>query len=311
MTDSITIQLTVTGVDGSPRVPLEINQNVSCAALRKLASEKTQIPLDKLRLIFRGRLVGSDESKEAVPEFKIEEGSVLHCMGKPAAAKAEPATATTSASAPSPAVNNSTAASATVRVGMNTGAANASAVQQDSLQQCLQRLRSGNSHADYLTGVTTLEKILSNIMNNPMEEKYRKMKQNNAAFQRRLGGLTGGDAVMKAAGFSVEDGVYVLTPSPEAWPKLTETKAAVDRAANEARAIANQTAPAPAAAPSLGGFPSDMAGNAAQQQMVANMMSNPQQLQAMLQVCEPCGAKYTISHGLTGSDGTKHDAKSS
>ena len=34
--------------------------------------------------------------------------------------------------------------------------------------------------------MTTLEKVLSNIANNPMEEKYRKVKLGNAAFQKRF-----------------------------------------------------------------------------------------------------------------------------
>lgn len=55
-----------------------------------------------------------------------------------------------------------------------------------------------------------------------MEEKYRKVKKNNAAFQRRLGGLSGGDAAMKAAGFVVENDatdsgeeVYMMHASAE------------------------------------------------------------------------------------------------
>ena len=86
-----------------------------------------------------------------------------------------------------------------------------------------------------------------------MEEKYRKVKLGNAAFQKRLGGLPGGDAAMKAVGFVVEtqDGaeVYQLQASPEAWPQLIKNKQTVEAAVKEAKSASATT---PAAVPGGG-----------------------------------------------------------
>lgn len=141
-----------------------------------------------------------------------------------------------------------------------------------------------------------------------MEEKYRKVKKHNPAFQRRLGGLSGGDAAMRAAGFVTEkeDGseeeVYSMHASPEAWPKLTAAKAAVEAAVREATQAA-----AAVGAPSAGGaagavppFPAGMlppfpgaAGgggfppgppSAEMQNAMSGLLSDPNALQAMMQV---------------------------
>jgi hypothetical protein len=140
-----------------------------------------------------------------------------------------------------------------------------------------------------------------------MEEKYRSVKKQNAAFQRRLGGLPGGDAAMLAAGFVVEgqgaDESYVLHASAEAWPKLVATKARVVAAVREAKSSTVGSVPPPAGGfgnmtgmgagmPGMGagGMPGMGAGgmpgmgSPEMQNAMANMMSDPNALQSMLQV---------------------------
>jgi ubiquilin len=205
-TDNLTIHLTVTGADGAPRVPLSISTSINAADLRQEASAKTKIPLSSLKIIFRGRLIADDASKLAVSEYKLEDGSVVHCMGKPA----ETALPVPAASAVANNNNNNSnsnasapAATAPTQPTLNfmppsaaapAATIPATATPADPLQAALQQIRSSCSPADYLTAVTTLEKVVSNITDNPMEEKYRKVKKANAAFQRRLGGRPGGDA---------------------------------------------------------------------------------------------------------------------
>lgn len=277
--------------------------------MRVLVSETTGIPLAQLKLIVRGRLITDDSSKNAISEFKLEDQSVLHCMGKPVAANAgteTPASASSANSAndtvatptavPTPSVPATVANSAT------SNNNNTAASTPTSLQAALQRLRQLNSPDVYKTAVTTLSKILKNIIDNPMEEKYRKVKKNNAAFNRRLGGLPGGgDAIMLAAGFTLETGdepMYLLQASAEAWPSLLEAQTTVNQAVQQAEttAAASQVAPPPpaetfpgmgAGMPGMGaGMPGMGAGlNSPQMQAMANqVLSDPQALQSMLQV---------------------------
>ena len=159
-----------------------------------------------------------------------------------------------------------------------------------------------------MTAVTTLEKILSNIIGHPMEDKYRRVKKMNAAFQKRLGGLVGGDDAMKAAGFDTEvDGgeeVYMMHASAEKWPALVATKAAVDGFVRDAKAAANMSSTPPpmmipgmgagaaagGAMPNFGNMPGMGAGMGGpeMQAAAARMMQDPSAMQAMLQVSNFC-----------------------
>ena len=301
--ENLTVSLTLTAVQSSPRVPLVIDKKATPSELRLKAAEATKIPLSSLKLIFRGRLIADDETNDVVSEYKLEDDCVLHCMGKPvesqetasAAATATPATSTVPAGSsvsfrPQPAAA--------------PAALSAAGGGQDPLQAALNTLRSSNSASVYLTAVTTLDKVLSNCIDHPLEEKYRRVKKQNAAFQRRLGGLHGGDAAMMAAGFVLEgqgsDESYILKPSPEAWPKLLDTKNKVSAAMAEAQSAAGSAVPPPPAAaaaagfggasmPPMSGLGAGMPGMGAgvppnMQNAMQNLMSDPNALQSMLQV---------------------------
>ncbi|CAB9509656.1 PUB domain [Seminavis robusta] len=289
--DSVTVNLTVTATPAAPRIPLTIPKDVTPTSLRKLTSEASKIPLDKLRLIFRGRLIGDDDKKNAVTEFKLEEGTVLHCMGKPEG------DTTTATAAAAPAATASAGSSVTIQP---TAAATAPAASSSNpLQAAFTTLRSNNPPQTYMTAVTTLDKILNNIVTNPMEEKYRRVKKQNPAFQKRLGGLTGGDAAMKGAGFIVEmdngEENYVMHASAEKWPELMAAKTAVEVAVRDAKAAANQASAPPPVVPLVGGMPNFGAmpglgggampglGGAGMPPGMQQMMSDPNFLQNMLQ----------------------------
>jgi len=291
--DTLKVHLTVPAAQAAPRIPLTLSKKVTPSSLRKQVSDATRIPVSSLRLIFRGRLIGDDDNKEAVTEFKLEEGCVLHCMGKPTQVDIEEQG---SQQQPASSVTAQIRAGSTASIQANSTTVAASSTITNSLQEALTTLRSSNSPSVYLTAVTTLEKILSNISNNPMEEKYRKVKKQNAAFQRRLGGLAGGDLAMKNSGFVVDfdngEEVYVMHATAEAWPSLMAAKSSVEEAVKDAKAAASQaTAPPPTAAPvGNGGFPafgSPGFGNITMGQQMQNaatsIMSDPNALSQMLQ----------------------------
>jgi len=52
----------------------------------------------------------------------------------------------------------------------------------------------------------TIRKILENIIKNPTEEKYQKIKLANEAFKTRVGDVVGGLFILDACGFKEEDG---------------------------------------------------------------------------------------------------------
>jgi PUB domain/Ubiquitin family len=295
----ITIQLTVTAAPGAPRVPLEIDPAITPTQLRQEAAKATKIPIASIKLIVRGRLVADNETLSAVKEYKLEEGTVLHCMGRPedtGSVATDPVVAsTTTASFTLPTVSVQVPTASATATG-STIPPSVTAAESDPLHSALTVLQTSNSPAVYQAAVSTLEKILSNIIEHPLEEKYRALKVQNPAFQRRLGGLPGGNAAILACGFTIEnvegEEKYYMEASAEKWPALLATKSKVTQAVMRANAnnvpppINNSLAAAGLGSlPPLGGMMGDMPVDAQQmRQAAAQLSSNPQLLQSMLQV---------------------------
>ncbi|VEU44455.1 unnamed protein product [Pseudo-nitzschia multistriata] len=304
---------TVTANSGA-RVPLVLEGDhpvLTPGQLRERVSEATGIPLPDLRLIFRGRMI-KDEGGigDVVAEFKLEEDSVLHCMGKPVPAGGAAVSASASASASSgaaaasesprvharsavPPLSTATAASVATAAAA-AGGSPPSGGASDPLGLALERLRSGNPPSVYATAVGTLGKVLGNIVSHPMEEKYRRVKKQNPAFRKRLGGLAGGHDCMLACGFRVEvdEGenaeVYKLHATADSWNALVEAKTRVEEAVAKAAAGDRQQpvqAPGPAGLLPGGGFPppGGLPNDPALRDSVSRMMSDPRALQAALQ----------------------------
>ena len=296
MTSSLTVYCAITAENGK-RVQITVQQdNTTPTQLRSLVSQETKIPLGQLRLIFRGRMIKDDSSLDVVKEYKLEKDCVLHCMGKPEAASVSTSTpASVSTTAPAMAVPTPSFA---MSQPSSSPPSSSSPPPQDPLQTALDTLRSSNSSDQYLTAVTTLDKILTNIIQNPMEEKYRKVKFHNAAFQKRLGGLSGGRQAILSAGFiqtTDESGtqIFQMQASADAWPKLQAAKAKVEQAVQQAKRQQEQAMAPPVLSPtpttnfmnnSFGGMGMGMPPpSSAQAAMAADLLSNPQALQNMMQ----------------------------
>lgn len=292
---SITLHLSLTSSPSTPRVSISVPQDppATGADLRQLASTATKIPLQTMKLIYRGRVIANKEEGDVVKEFKLEEDSVIHVMGKPAATTTA-ATASSSSSSVSAATSSNNGASVNLQTNASS-AATAPSTDASPVSAALTTLRTSNSNDVYRTALSTADKLLNNIISHPMEEKYRTIKKSNPAFNKRLGGVSGGEALLLASGFTIEtvDGneVYVLRPSAQAWPKLVAAGDEVKRTVAENSNQSNFAHPTSSAAPPMaaggdmfpgmpgGGMGMGMGGggvDAAMQQMMndPNMMQN-------------------------------------
>lgn len=158
------------------------------------------------------------------------------------------------------------------------------------LAAALRKLVSSNERKLARVGLETLVKVINNIVNNPEELKYLKIKQGNAKFNAKLGGLPGGKECILAIGFvDGGEGSFELVRSATAWEKLVASKDSINFAIGALGPATPSTGPAPTAP--QGGIPMPnpvmpmMGANAIpglDPASVANMMSNPAMLQQML-----------------------------
>ena len=130
-----------------------------------MVSQQTNVPLEKLKLIFRGRMINAKEEGSVIEEYKLEEGSVIHVMGKPAAAVVN-----TNNSAVSSNINTTNqTAGASVSLPNNnlSSSSNTGGVGGGGpLETALTKLRSQNDGPTFRTALTTADKLLGNIVNN-------------------------------------------------------------------------------------------------------------------------------------------------
>ena len=71
--------------------------------------------------------------------------------------------------------------------------------------------------------VDMILKILKNIVSNPYEEKYRKVKSSSGAFQSKIANCEGYDKVFIELGFVYFESSeqWIIEPSEEKWNTLT------------------------------------------------------------------------------------------
>jgi hypothetical protein len=146
---------------------------------------------------------------------------------------------------------------------------------RDRLKAALESMKSALSPGDFTIAVQTLLKFLSNIMNSPMEERFRTIRVNNDLFQRRLASKPGGTDALKAIGFQLirtpdnvpasselkpNEEYYKIEPKAELWPVLVDAKKQLENA------MADNRSRDPALAAAAGAAAGSPAGAAAARQ---------------------------------------------
>mmetsp|Transcript_1523 Transcript_1523/g.4617 ORF Transcript_1523/g.4617 Transcript_1523/m.4617 type:complete len:747 (+) Transcript_1523:152-2392(+) len=87
-----------------------------------------------------------------------------------------------------------------------------------AVMSALQQLKSSTSPSDFATAVATLLTYVSNVADNPSNEKFRRIRLGNEALQRRLGRHRGGVDCVAAFGFVQQNvnGEQVMVISEQA-----------------------------------------------------------------------------------------------
>jgi hypothetical protein len=83
----------------------------------------------------------------------------------------------------------------------------------------------------------TLFKIISNIIDNPHEEKYRRLKNSNQHFQKKVGSQEGSSGLLQSLGFSLNGDEWVLTPTAETWETIVTCQQKLNKFLNKLKTL--------------------------------------------------------------------------
>jgi len=177
---TITLYLSLTSSPSTPRIPITLDNAApdNASSLRRKASAATSVPLASLKLIFRGRVIGDKDAGDVVREFKLEDGSVVHVMGKPTVTSNSNSNATSAGASASAMSGSSSAyasassggASVTLPAGNladHAAAASSSSSSSSSsspLIAAFAKLRTSNDGPTYRTALATADKLLGNVV---------------------------------------------------------------------------------------------------------------------------------------------------
>ena len=158
-TTSITVYLSLTSSPSTPRSAISISsKSTTSCELREQASTVTNVPLSAIKLIFRGRMIVDKKGDNVVEEYKLEEGSVVHVMGKPiVVANNVGGSSATSSSEAGASVSLPTANLNSLDIASGSSTTS-------PLAAALTKLRTSNDGPTYRTAVVTADKLLGNIV---------------------------------------------------------------------------------------------------------------------------------------------------
>ena len=172
------ITLAVKSASGG-EASVSIAPTATIAELKASLGEQTGA--EGFRLIFGGKIL---KDEQTVSDCGLEDGHAIHSVGgkaRAAAAAAAPASSAAGAAAPEAAAAAAAAAAAppapapspSPAAAAATTAAPAANIQ---LEEALYRMQLVDDAAKRRTCLSTLVKIVSNVVEHPHEEKYRRVK---------------------------------------------------------------------------------------------------------------------------------------
>jgi hypothetical protein len=187
---------------GETEYPLELEAEENILSGKSSLEQASNIPAAQQKWIYQGRIL-ADSAK--VGATGIVDGHVVHVLRSASSvasvqpAVSQPIAPNTAAAAPAPVFT--LPPPPLMLSGFDNG-----------MRELLT-----NSEDVIKNATALLMKILGNIIQNPMEEKYRKIKSSNPTFTAKLQSVKGGIECMKGAGFIEQNGEWVLLPSGDGW----------------------------------------------------------------------------------------------
>lgn len=237
----------------------DVDGSLFIGEVKSMVENVSGVPKNCQKWIYKGRILTDQLS---LSESNIVDGNTVIVM------RTAPTTSTPIANGSSS--DNGKSVPSTVHgstVNQEAIRSSQSTVQFDNAM--FELLQSSDESA-VLACVTTLFKVISNIIAFPLEDKYRRLSRINAAFAKKVGSLSGGTSCMVALGFQLVGDDWILVPTASAWDNITSCKMKLEKFSQKlgdkiARDKGSQPIAAPAP-PSQGGItPSPLDPHAMQQ----------------------------------------------
>ena len=105
------------------------------------------------------------------------------------------------------------------------------------LYEVLESLKELNMMDDYWSGIESMGKLLENVKNNPLDERFRRFAVDDPFFNKRIGFLMGSEKLMEASGFLIDDvgakEFYYMHATEESWEELLTVSAILQSVLSE------------------------------------------------------------------------------
>ena len=221
----------------------DVDTNLCISDVKLMVENIAGVPRDSQKWIYKGRIL---TDQMTISESSIVDGNTIIVMKTAPAAQSVPVAA--AAAAP---VGTNHIASSGANYNQPIFRPNPTTTQFDN---AMFELLQNPDESVILAAVTILLKVISNIIQSPSEEKYRRLNRTNAAFSKKVGSITGGSSCMMALGFQLVGDEWVLVPSAEAWEIITSCKFKLekfgkrlsDQISSPNRTVPTSTSPTPA-----------------------------------------------------------------
>ena len=213
-------------------------ESVDMFSVKAIVESLTDISAYEQKFIYKGKVLADTLM---LSSSGIAEGDTILVMKVPSTAKAD---------TPAPASALPAGASTSV------------------FDSAMMALLSGNDDEKAIfDAVDLLGKIVSNIIQNPSEEKYRKIKKESGALKKKLLEISGGAKCFESLGFQSIGDEYVLPAAAENWQNLLSCKGKLDGFKSKLSLKISGGAVPPASSSSLGAG----TGTALAMQLFANL----------------------------------------
>ena len=116
------------------------------------------------------------------------------------------------------------------------------------VEAALQELLRNDTERSTLA-LSTVQKIVNNILSHQDDPKYRRLRTENKAIKEKVMSAVGGGALLEALGFAAQGGDELVLPMEASPVTLLQARMKIDTALTQMTSPPSPAPPAPAAAP--------------------------------------------------------------